>query len=475
MKKISIGVIGVAMFPLVALAIVGGVSLCSAWAIDPNFNLDWEVDRGAERESIREAQTPLSAIEPTPVPTPTPTITPTSLPNPSPSTLWPPYTGTIVPDGEPVACYIHSSRNIWPPHPDHFIHWATTDKGEYLALDYRQGYRGYLGSESVFKVSLQTETVEPIINASPYRWRMSLYAHLSPSEPLIAYTSCEFVTNYTSNHDTEIATIDWVTGAHRRLTDNASYDFFPVWSPNGEHIAFLSWLGAIGGNLWNFASESVAINVINGQGDLKTSGRGALLHPVAWSPNSEEFAFIKEIEVSAERLPSGRGPIMTIGIFLTGIDAIESEQIASATSYELSNIDRLNSIIFGGPSWSPDGQEIAFGSSDDEGASVHLVSREGTNHRVIWEGESSKPVSQVEWSPDGEEILFIADSARIIRPDGGGLRQLELPSEIIIDAQFSTVRAAWSPDSSRLAFYNGMNAVVIMNRDGTNPRILEVR
>ena len=418
---------------------------------------------------------PAPALTPTPtsiVSMPTPDITPTALPNPFPNTLWPPYTGTIVPDGEPVACYIHPSRNIWPPHPDHFIHWTTTDKGEYLVLDYRHGHRGIRSAESVFKVSLQTETAEPIINASPYGWFLSLYAHVSPSEPLIAYTSCEFVTNYTSNSDTEIAIIDWVTGAGKRLTDNASYDFYPVWSPDGEHIVFLSWLGAIGGNLWNFASKSVAINVINRQGDLKTSGRGALLHPVAWSPNSEEFAFIKEIEVSAERLPRGRGPIMRIGIFLTGIDAIQPEQIASATSYESSNIDRLNSIIFGGPSWSPDGQEIAFGSSDDDGVSVHLVNRDGTNHRVIWERESSEAVSQVEWSPDGEDILFIADAARVIQPDGGDLRQLELPPEFTDTAR---VRATWSPDSSRLAFYNGVNRIIIMNRDGTNARILEVR
>ena len=424
----------------------------------------------------RPTPTPTPTFTPAPTPTPayapTPTSTPIHMPtlSPSPHALW----GTTV-DGEPVACYLHPSRNIWPPHPEHFVYWITPDKDEYLVLGYRQGYRGFLGSESIFKVSLQTQTVEPIINASPYRWTMSFYSHLSPSEPLIAYTSCEFVTNYTSNSDTEIAIIDWVTGAQKRLTDNVSHDFFPIWSPDGEHIVFFSWLGADGGNLWNFASDSVAINVITGQGELKASGRGALLHPVEWSPNSQEFAFIKEIGVSAERLPRGRGPIMRIGIFLTGIDAIEPEQIASATSYESSNIDRLNSIVFGGPSWAPDGQEIAFGSSDDNGVSIHLVGRDGANHRMIWDGESSKPVSQVVWSPDGEEILFIADAARVVRPDGGGLRQLELSPEIIIDAPFSMVRAAWSPDSSRLAFYDGANDIVIMNRDGTNARMLEAR
>lgn len=162
-------------------------------------------------------------------------------------------------------------------------------------------------------------------------------------------------------------------------------------------------------------------------------------------------------------------------MFITGIDAIAPKQIASATSY--SRAPRFASIVFGGPSWSPDGQEIAFGSSNDNRASIHLIGRDGTNHRVIWKGESSEAVSQVEWSPDGEEILFIADAARVVRPDGGGLRQLELPPDFSapLRNRFARVRATWSPDSSRLAFYNGVNHIIMMNRDGTNARILEVR
>ena len=408
----------------------------------------------------------------TPAPTPTPTFTPISLPAlpPPPPTRWPPYAGATVPDGDPTACFIHPFNPVWIPHPEHFVYWVTTDDGEYLALDYQQRQHGFPSSDSVVKISLQTETVEPIVNASPYRWRMSFYAHLSPSKPLIAYTSCEFVTNYTTNSDTEIAIVDLVTLAQKRLTDNASHDSFPVWSPDGEHIAFLSWPKDISISPGRFASDSIAINVINSQGNLKASVRGALLHPVAWSPNSQEFAFIKEISVGADYPEDLKGPIVTIGVFLAGIDTIEPQKIASATVYN-SLYPRLNSITFGGPSWSPDGQDIAYGSSNYDSVSIHLASKDGTNNRMIWEDESPMPISQVTWSPDSEEILFIADAARIIRPDGRGLRQLELPSEIGV----FNLRAAWSPDSSQLAFYDGRsNVVVVMNHDETNVRVLEV-
>ena len=447
--------------------------------------------------------TPTPAFTPSPMPTPTPTFTPTPIPTPTftptptptftpiltptptfaasprptatlapaqwPTPWPPPPPETPVPDGEPTACWFHPLIPPGFPHPERFVHWITTEVGDYLVFDYQQNRIGWNASDSIGKLSLDTEIVETIINASPYRWRFSLHLDPSPSEPFIAYTSCEFVTNYRSNHDPEIAIVDWTTLDRIRLTDNASYDFFPVWSPDGKHIVFLSWLGVRGGSLWNFASNSVVINVANAKGKLKTSSRGALLYPVAWSPNSEEFAFINAINVDSD---AGYGEVIEIGVFLTGIDKIEPRQIASATSYETSGVPRktrLNSITFGGPSWSPDGRDLAFGSSDYDSVSVHLINRDGTNDRVIWESDSARPISQVTWSPDGEGILFIADAAYVVRPDGSGLRRLELP----LRADFSYMRAAWSPDSSRIAFYDGQNGIVTVNRNGAGVRIYE--
>ena len=389
-------------------------------------------------------------------------------------TLWPPAYGEFPPDGNPYACYLHPFIAARVPHPEHIVHWITAKGGEFIIVNEILSY-GYRDSaQSVVKVSLKTGQRQ-IINPSPYGWDLSLSSSPSSVEPLIAYASCEFVTDYLRNNDTEIALINWSTLDRVRLTDNESYDFFPMWSPDGEHIAFFSWR--------RFSSpfdssDGIDINVVNTRGDLTASGRGALLHPVAWSPNSQEFAFIKDIGIEADAVHRGRtnrGPINRIGVFITGIDAIAPKQIASVTSY--SRVSRLASIVFGGPSWSPDGQEIAFGGSDDDGVSVHIVGRDGTNHRVIWEGESSEAISQVEWSPDGEEILFIADAVRVVRPDGGGLRQLELPPDFSapLRNRFARVRATWSPDSSRLAFYNGVNHIIMMNRDGTNARILEAR
>ncbi len=175
--------------------------------------------------------TPTPTFTPIPTPTPTPTFTPTFTPTLTPAptfaasprptatlapaqwpTPWPPPPPeTPVPDGEPTACWFHPLIPPGFPHPERFVHWITTEVGDYLVFDYQQNRIGWNASDSIGKLSLDTEIVETIINASPYRWRFSLHLDPSPSEPLIAYTSCEFVTNYRSNHDPEIAIVDWTT------------------------------------------------------------------------------------------------------------------------------------------------------------------------------------------------------------------------------------------------------------------------
>jgi len=96
------------------------------------------------------------------------------------------------------------------------------------------------------------------------------------------------------------------------------------------------------------------------------------------------------------------------------------------------------------PDWSPDGRLIAF--NDDAG--LHVIGALGEGLHTINPGGSYPS-----WSPDGTEIAFSANS-RIwtIRPDGTGLRAVTPPGVASVDPD-------WSPDGRRMVFLG--------NRGGT--------
>ena len=122
------------------------------------------------------------------------------------------------------------------------------------------------------------------------------------------------------------------------------------------------------------------------------------------------------------------------------------------------------------PTWSPDGQWIAFAS---HGSLWRLRVANGTSDGVAEEILSAgEYLSSPEWSPDGRFVAYTAD-------DGGrsiNLRLLDLTSRQSIDlttGDFLNVEPAWSPDGQKLAYIssapNGYFNVFVMAIAGGKP------
>jgi Tol biopolymer transport system component len=99
------------------------------------------------------------------------------------------------------------------------------------------------------------------------------------------------------------------------------------------------------------------------------------------------------------------------------------------TNVDGSGLTRLtnNSAWEGDPAWSPDGQHIAFVSDGDGNYEIYVMNADGTNAirltvDLAYDGEPS-------WSSDGTRIVFVSDrdgnkEIYMMRADGGGQTNL---------------------------------------------------
>lgn len=121
----------------------------------------------------------------------------------------------------------------------------------------------------------------------------------------------------------------------------------------------------------------------------------------------------------------------------------------------------------GAPTWSPNGEWLAFHSARDGNLEVYVMTSDGGDVRRLTNDPASD--SDPAWSPDGTRLLFVSDrdgnpEIYVMNADGSD------PQRLTDDPAVDTY-PAWSPDGTDIAFTSsrgGTAELYMMKADGTD-------
>ena len=243
-------------------------------------------------------------------------------------------------------------------------------------------------------------------------------------------------------------------GVPTKLTAHEADDRNPVYSPDGQKIAFASDRD---GN-WE-------IYVMNSDGSHQTrlTNDLAMDDEPTWSPDSRKLAFVKTT-----------GATNSAEIYTINVDGTNEARLTNNNIYEYS------------PAWSPDGAEIAFVHEQNGQADIYAMDANGGIRRRVT--TSPEPDKNPAWSPDASWIAYdsgVSTNREIwkIRRSGGPPIQLTNNSQESRSPAFSSdgqqvvfVSLCLTPQLKTVPAAGGVHAdLMSCGQYGDSPHWLSVR
>lgn len=219
-----------------------------------------------------------------------------------------------------------------------------------------------------------------------------------------------------------------------RLThDELASDAGPRWSPDGSSVAFVS--DREGVRAPSYDRDVYVLELSSGAVRSVIRDEDVPVGQVDWSPDGRWLVYGSAIGCSQTAAGCVRDRTQPPDLVVAPADGSGAPK--ALTSDEARDME---------PSWSPDGERIAFASDrdhDTETYEVYVVRPDGTDLRRLTSDGGRSPA----WSPDGSRIAFVRrNRLHLMDADGGSVR----PASAVEDLDVAS--PTWSPDGSRIAF-----------------------
>ena len=243
--------------------------------------------------------------------------------------------------------------------------------------------------------------------------------HTNETRPAVSHTSGRIA--YASEEvDFDIALITPDGSARHTMLATARSEFDPAWSPIGDQFAFVTdRSGSI--EIWARSRDGQWERPVVISADFGTS-RTDTLASLAFSPDGRTLAY-------------QRGSGGTYDLWLSPASGGTPVRLTTAATPGGRRTWR------DAPTWSPDGEWIAYVENDIEGRAILVKSRVGTSERVELM-PAPFMFSRPAWSPDGQWIAAQNDDGLVRIPAGGGKPELITAAPIL--------GVTWRPDGKRL-------------------------
>ncbi|NJN95882.1 MAG: hypothetical protein HC875_18135 [Anaerolineales bacterium] len=222
------------------------------------------------------------------------------------------------------------------------------------------------------------------------------------------------------------------TGA-TALSPEGEDDTAPVWSPDGQNIAFVSTRD---GNREVYVVAADCVTLPEGCGPTAIN---VTRHPAddwtpSWSPDSKRLAF--------SSIRAGNWEI-----FVVDMACLDDPETCPDSAVQITDNGTGNL----GPVWSPDGKRLAFSSKAPGNWDIFTMTVSGSDLRQV----TTDPANDLSpaWSPDGKRLAFETNrdgNVEVYVADANGTTAQNISNF----SQANDHGPFWSPDGQQLVFYS---------------------